>query len=52
MSELMRTLPASWYRSSPLYQLERKAVFMKACRPVDRVFVLADSGSRGICWDP
>lgn len=25
-----RTLPASWYCSSPLYQLERRAVFLKA----------------------
>lgn len=25
-----RTLPASWYRSAPLYQLERRAVFLKA----------------------
>lgn len=29
MSELMRTLPASWYCSPPLYQLERRAVFLK-----------------------
>ena len=25
-----KTLPASWYNSSPLYQLERRAVFLKA----------------------
>jgi len=25
-----RTLPASWYTSRPLYQLERRAVFLKA----------------------
>jgi len=25
-----RTLPASWYTSSPLYQLERRAVFLKS----------------------
>ncbi|KAL4778639.1 hypothetical protein BJX76DRAFT_128160 [Aspergillus varians] len=30
MSELVRTLPASWYCSQPLYQLERRAVFMKS----------------------
>lgn len=30
MSVLPRTLPASWYRSSPLYQLERRAVFLRA----------------------
>ncbi|KAF2466874.1 Bet v1-like protein [Lindgomyces ingoldianus] len=29
MASLPRTLPASWYCSSPLYQLERKAVFLK-----------------------
>ncbi|OJJ43194.1 hypothetical protein ASPZODRAFT_136386 [Penicilliopsis zonata CBS 506.65] len=26
----LRTLPASWYRSSPLYQLEQRSVFAKA----------------------
>ncbi|KAF2796466.1 Bet v1-like protein [Melanomma pulvis-pyrius CBS 109.77] len=30
MASLTRTLPASWYCSSPLYQLERRAVFLKA----------------------
>lgn len=30
MASLTKTLPASWYCSSPLYQLERRAVFMKA----------------------
>ncbi|KAL4753552.1 hypothetical protein BDW72DRAFT_168723 [Aspergillus terricola var. indicus] len=30
MSELARTLPASWYCSQPLYQLERRAVFLKS----------------------
>ncbi|KAE8369104.1 hypothetical protein BDV27DRAFT_166382 [Aspergillus caelatus] len=30
MTELARTLPASWYCSLPLYQLERRAVFMKS----------------------
>ena len=29
-SQLPRTLPASWYRSAPLYQLERRAVFLNA----------------------
>ena len=32
MVELTRTLPASWYCSSPLYQLERRAVFLKVSR--------------------
>jgi hypothetical protein len=31
MSELPRTLPASWYCSEPLYQMERRAVFFKVC---------------------
>ncbi|KAL1970262.1 hypothetical protein VTN77DRAFT_5422 [Rasamsonia byssochlamydoides] len=30
MSELARTLPASWYCSMPLYQLERRAIFLKS----------------------
>ncbi|KAF1849713.1 Bet v1-like protein [Cucurbitaria berberidis CBS 394.84] len=30
MSSLTRTLPASWFCSSPLYQLERRAVFLKS----------------------
>ncbi|KAF1940196.1 Bet v1-like protein [Clathrospora elynae] len=30
MASLTRTLPASWFCSSPLYQLERRAVFMKS----------------------
>ncbi|KAL2871362.1 aromatic ring-hydroxylating oxygenase subunit alpha [Aspergillus lucknowensis] len=30
MVELARTLPASWYCSPPLYQLERRAVFLKS----------------------
>ncbi|KAL4738545.1 hypothetical protein BDV11DRAFT_170868 [Aspergillus similis] len=30
MPELARTLPASWYCSQPLYQLERRAVFLKS----------------------
>ncbi|KAH7357640.1 hypothetical protein BKA66DRAFT_500907 [Pyrenochaeta sp. MPI-SDFR-AT-0127] len=30
MSSLPRTLPASWFCSPPLYQLERRAVFMKS----------------------
>lgn len=30
MSTIPRTLPASWFRSSPLYQLERRAVFLRA----------------------
>lgn len=30
MTTLPRTLPASWYRSSPLYQLERRAVFLRS----------------------
>lgn len=31
MAELTRTLPASWYCNEPLYQMERKAVFLKVC---------------------
>ena len=31
MGDLARTLPASWYTSLHLYQLERRAVFMKVC---------------------
>lgn len=30
MATISRTLPASWYRSRPLYQLEQRAVFSKA----------------------
>ncbi|KAJ5180183.1 hypothetical protein N7492_003393 [Penicillium capsulatum] len=30
MSELARTLPASWYCNEPLYQMERRAVFLKS----------------------
>jgi len=30
MSDLVRTLPASWYCSPPLYQLERRAIFLKS----------------------
>ncbi|KAF1982120.1 Bet v1-like protein [Aulographum hederae CBS 113979] len=30
MDSLPRTLPSSWYRSAPLYQLERRGVFLKA----------------------
>ncbi|KAF1975894.1 hypothetical protein BU23DRAFT_362207, partial [Bimuria novae-zelandiae CBS 107.79] len=30
MATLIRTLPASWYCSSSLYQLERRAVFLKS----------------------
>ncbi|KAE9962327.1 hypothetical protein BLS_000494 [Venturia inaequalis] len=30
MESLPKTLPASWYRSSPLYQLEKRGVFLKA----------------------
>jgi len=29
MGALPKTLPASWYRSAPLYQLERRAIFVK-----------------------
>lgn len=28
-SSLTKTLPASWFRSAALYQLERRAVFLK-----------------------
>ncbi|QDS72416.1 hypothetical protein FKW77_009061 [Venturia effusa] len=30
MESLPKTLPASWYRSPPLYQLEKRGVFLKA----------------------
>ncbi|GLI80805.1 hypothetical protein PoHVEF18_009162 [Penicillium ochrochloron] len=30
MTELTRTLPASWYCNGPLYQMERRAVFKKS----------------------
>lgn len=30
METLARTLPASWFRSPALYQLERRAVFLKS----------------------
>ena len=30
MATISRTLPASWYRSSPLYELEKRAVFRRA----------------------
>ncbi|KAH8695131.1 hypothetical protein BGW36DRAFT_360841 [Talaromyces proteolyticus] len=43
MPELARTLPASWYCSQPLYQLERKAVFLKSwylLGPVTRFLVV------------
>ncbi|KAF2204224.1 Bet v1-like protein [Delitschia confertaspora ATCC 74209] len=45
MASLPRTLPASWYCSSPLYQLERRAVFMKAwylLGPVTRFHVVGE----------
>ncbi|KAF2117973.1 hypothetical protein BDV96DRAFT_685594 [Lophiotrema nucula] len=45
MDSLTRTLPASWYCSSPLYQLERRAVFMKAwylLGPVTRFSVVGE----------
>ncbi|KAF1995061.1 Bet v1-like protein [Amniculicola lignicola CBS 123094] len=45
MASLTRTLPASWYCSSLLYQLERRAVFMKAwylLGPVTRFNVVGE----------
>ncbi|KAF2490801.1 Bet v1-like protein [Lophium mytilinum] len=45
MSSLTRTLPASWYCSLPLYQLERRAVFLKAwylLGPVTRFQVVGE----------
>lgn len=33
MTELARTLPASWYCNEPLYRMERRAVFLKVCSP-------------------
>lgn len=29
MATIPRTLPASWYRSPPLYELEKRAVFRR-----------------------
>lgn len=29
ISDMAKTLPASWYCSKPLYELERQAVFLK-----------------------
>ncbi|KAI2726545.1 hypothetical protein CBS147354_4260 [Penicillium roqueforti] len=45
MSELVRTLPASWYCSQPLYQMERRAVFLKSwylLGPVTRFQVVGE----------
>ncbi|GFN12246.1 hypothetical protein AtubIFM56815_010885 [Aspergillus tubingensis] len=46
MSELMRTLPASWYCSPPLYQLERRAVFLKSWYLVGPVTRFCDIGAK------
>lgn len=29
MTAHIKTLPASWYRSKPLYELEQRAIFLK-----------------------
>ncbi|KAK9547181.1 hypothetical protein V6Z96_004734 [Aspergillus fumigatus] len=45
MPELARTLPASWYRSQPLYQLERRAIFNKSwylLGPVTRFLTIGE----------
>jgi len=39
---LPKTLPASWFTSSPLYQLERRAVFLKAWYMVGPIVKFAD----------
>ncbi|RDK37430.1 hypothetical protein M752DRAFT_287098 [Aspergillus phoenicis ATCC 13157] len=46
MTELMRTLPASWYCSQPLYQLERRAVFLKSWYLVGPVTRFCDIGAK------
>ncbi|PYH94265.1 hypothetical protein BO71DRAFT_409520 [Aspergillus ellipticus CBS 707.79] len=46
MSELMRTLPASWYCSLPLYQLERRAVFFKSWYLMGPVTRFRDVGAK------
>jgi hypothetical protein len=45
MPELARTLPASWYCSQPLYQLERRAIFNKSwylLGPVTRFLTIGE----------
>ncbi|KAL5364778.1 hypothetical protein BJX96DRAFT_188066 [Aspergillus floccosus] len=46
MSELARTLPASWYRSLPLYQLERRAVFLRSWYLLGPVTRFQDIGEK------
>lgn len=53
-TELPRTLPASWYTSQELYNLERRAVFFKVClaRQLRHNFSYnIDVSSRGISLD-
>jgi hypothetical protein len=50
MESLARTLPASWFCSVPLYQLERRAVFLKVWISSELLYGgLADRISVGIC---
>lgn len=36
MNSLQKTLPASWYCSKPIYELERQSVFLQVYFPFDR----------------
>lgn len=47
MEVLTRTLPASWFYSEPLYQLERRAVFFKVGIYLNSSFIVADFISPG-----
>ena len=40
------TLPASWFQSTPLYQLERRAIFLNVCSSSNFFFSFSPSGSR------
>ncbi|CEL01716.1 hypothetical protein ASPCAL01295 [Aspergillus calidoustus] len=55
MSELARTLPASWYCSPSLYQLERRAVFLKSwylLGPLTRFITVGETVSYEIAQQP
>ncbi|PWY80922.1 hypothetical protein BO94DRAFT_470303 [Aspergillus sclerotioniger CBS 115572] len=47
MSGFMCTLPASWYCSLPLYQLERRAIFLKSWYLMGPVTRFCDIGTKG-----
>lgn len=44
MGELTQTLPGSWYCSKPLYELERRGVFLKVSSTVSDCCTSADGG--------